>query len=178
MFLEITPNFSLREWKCSETKVATIYCWVMAQVAAGCAASNQVAVHDSGFQLESCVHIYTVQLTICILKSDLCKIQLVPYHPRYKFCISQRVLVRTLLNCREHLVKHSAITTIITTLPSYGQLSERWIFFLTYKQLVIMFYCCCRGNYHSYIWHRYPRLLGCWEWRHTCQVQDWLVTIS
>ena len=125
-----------------------------------------------------CTYIYTVQLTICILKSDLCKIQLVPYHPRYKFCISQRVLVRTLLNCREHLVKHSAITTIITTLPSYGQLSERWIFFLTYKQLVIMFYCCCRGNYHSYIWHRYPRLLGCWEWRHTCQVQDWLVTIS
>lgn len=138
MFLEITPNFSLREWKCSETKAAKIYCWVMAQVATGCAASNQVAVHDSGFQLESCVHIYTVQLTICILKSDLCKIQLVPYHPRYKFCISQGVLVQTLLNCSKHLVKHSAITTIITTLPSYGQFSERWIFFLTCKQLVII----------------------------------------
>ena len=91
---------------------------------------------------------------------------------------SQGVLVQTFLNSREHLLKHSPMATIITTLPPYGQMSERLISFLTYKQFVIKLYFCCRGNYHPYIWHRYPRLLGCREWRHARQVQDWLVAIG
>jgi hypothetical protein len=64
-------NFTLREWKCSETRVAEEYCWAITQTTGlSCCRRLCSGVLESWISsgLPCKIHVY---LTTCVLSSDL-----------------------------------------------------------------------------------------------------------
>lgn len=69
------PNFSLQQWKGSETKEAEEYCWAMTQVAGQLRCGrSRAGVLESGIKsdLPLCIH---TRFATCALNSDLHKSQ-------------------------------------------------------------------------------------------------------
>ena len=87
-FLKRAPSLTLREWKRNEKKVEGKYCWAITRAALGsCCSSSGFCFLEFGFQLES------LQLTLCVLNSDLWKIRLAPDASECNYCTVRRVSV-------------------------------------------------------------------------------------
>jgi len=85
LFLKRASNYSMLEWKRSETMSAEEYCWTITQEAGWSCSS----VLEFWFQLDSCVHKHVSTVSIRLLNSELHKIRHEPDHPGRNYCVSQ-----------------------------------------------------------------------------------------